>query len=68
MRYAATFIFPQAIFSIDKAAGSCYNGSDSAEIGEAPILAAFYAFVKRKFFPNAIFLGAIKDIMLNRKT
>jgi hypothetical protein len=57
-----------AIFSIDKAAGLCYNGFDSAEIGLAPILAGFAALVKRKNFLDAIILGAINDIMLNEKT
>jgi len=42
------FIFPQAIFSIDKPAQTCYNRADSADNGLAPILADFYAFVKRK--------------------
>jgi len=64
----ARIIFRTAIFPIDKAAGSCYNGSDSAEIGEAPILAGFAALVKRKFFLAAIFPRPINDIMLNEKT
>ena len=44
----AKIIFREAIFSIDKAAGSCYNGCDSAKNGLAPILADLFAFVKRK--------------------
>jgi hypothetical protein len=44
-----------AIFSIDKAAGLCYNGAASAEIGLAPILAGFAALVKRKNFWTQLF-------------
>jgi hypothetical protein len=54
------------IFPIDTPAEPCYNGCDSAKIGLAPILAGFAAFVKRKIFPNRIFLGAIKHIMLSK--
>lgn len=67
-RARARIIFRMAIFSIDKAAGLCYNRFDSAEIGLAPILAGFAALVKRKNFLDAIILGAINDIMLNEKT
>ena len=67
-RARARIIFREAIFPIDKAAGLCYNRFDSAEIGAAPILAGFAALVKRKNFLDAIILGAIKHIMLNRKT
>jgi hypothetical protein len=59
---------PDAIFSLDRPAGSCYNGPAGAETGEAPILAGFAASVKRKNFSGAIFLGAINNIMLNEKT
>jgi hypothetical protein len=57
-----------AIFSLDRPAGSCYNGAGGAETGMAPILAGFAALVKRKFFSDAIFFGAINNIMLNEKT
>ncbi len=59
---------PDAIFSLDKPAQPCYNRVASADSGLAPILAGFAALVKRKFFSDAIFLGAINNIMLNEKT
>lgn len=42
--------FSDGVFPIDKAAGSCYNGFDSADFGEAPILADPCAVVNRKFY------------------